>query len=175
MNMQKSVKIGEKRRMSRRKAREIVLCLVFEKDYYRDFSCEKLYKDLFENGGIGIEEIYNSFAENENKEIKETKSKIENLNKADENYIKNTFFGIFENIEKIDDIVSSSTIGWEYNRISKISMALLRIAVYEILYVSDVPNSVAINEAVELSKRYDDPEAYTFINGVLGAVVKNNK
>jgi len=54
-------------------------------------------------------------------------------------------------------------------------MALLRIAVYEILHAEDVPTSVAINEAVELSKRYDDSEAYTFINGVLGAVVKNNK
>jgi N utilization substance protein B len=54
-------------------------------------------------------------------------------------------------------------------------MALFRTAVYEILYAEDVPVSVAINEAVELSKRYDDPEAYTFLNGVLGAVVKNNK
>lgn len=162
--------MGEKRRMSRRKAREIVLCLVFEKDYYRDCPCEKLYNDLFENVGIGIEEIYNQFGENGNKE-KNDKADI--LSKADENYIKNTFFGIFENIGNIDDIVSGSTIGWQYNRISKISMALLRMAVYEILYADDVPDSVAINEAVELSKRYDDSDAYTFINGVLGAVVKN--
>ena len=123
---------------------------------------------MFENGGIRIDEIYNSFKENEN-------NKIDNLNKADENYIKNTFFGIFENIEQIDDIISGSAIGWEYSRISKISMALLRIAVYEILHADDVSAPVAINEAVELSKRYDDSEAYTFINGVLGAVVKNNK
>ena len=157
--------------MSRKKAREIVLCLVFEKEYYRDCSCEKLYKDLFENDGIGIniEEIYNSFNEPQNK------NKTDNINKADEIYIKNTFFGVFENIENIDDIISGSTIGWEYSRISKISMALLRIAVYEILYADDIPDSVAINEAVELSKRYDDSDAYTFINGVLGTVVKNNK
>ena len=150
--------------MSRRKAREIVLCLVFEKDYHRDFGCDKLYEDLFEN-------FYPLLEETENKEKK--KSKL--LNKTDENYIKNTFLKVFENIEYIDEIISGSTIGWEYNRISKISMALLRIAVYEILYADDIPASVAINEAVELSKRYDDSEAYTFINGVLGAVVKNNK
>jgi len=154
--------------MSRRNAREIVLCLVFEKDYYRDLSCEKLYDDLFENNYIA--EIYNSFGENEKESEKE---KI--LNKADEEYLKNTFIKIFEHIEHIDDVISNSTIGWEYNRISKISMALLRIAVYEILYADDIPASVAINEAVELSKRYDDSEAYTFVNGVLGAVVKNNK
>jgi len=156
--------------MSRRNAREIVLCLVFEKDYHRDCCCEKLYEDLFENSYVN--EIYSAFGENENKNNEE-KNKI--LNKADEDYIKNTFLKIFENIEQIDDIISGSTIGWEYNRISKISMALLRIAVYEILYADDIPASVAINEAVELSKRYDDSEAYTFINGVLGAVVKNNK
>jgi len=155
--------------MSRRKAREIVLCLVFEKDYHREKNCEKLYNDLFENSDIS--ETYNSFAENNNK----TENKKDVLNNADEIYIKSTFLDIFENIEHIDDIISGSTIGWEYNRISKISMALLRIAVYEILYSSDVPDSVAINEAVELSKRYDDAEAYTFINGVLGYVVKQNK
>jgi len=154
--------------MSRRNAREIVLCLVFEKDYYRDLSCEKLYNDLFENNYIV--EIYNSFGENENK-----KENDNILNKSDEDYIKNTFIKIFENIEHIDDVIANSTIGWEYNRISKISMALLRIAVYEILYADDIPASVAINEAVELSKRYDNADAYTFINGVLGAVVKNNK
>jgi len=154
--------------MSRKKAREIVLCLVFEKEYQRDLSCEKLYDGLFEN--CDMTEIYNSFIEKENK------NKIKSLNEADENYIKSTFLGVFENIENIDDIISGSTIGWEYNRISKISMALLRIAVYEILYTNgDVPVSVAINEAVELSKRYDDPEAYTFINGVLGSVAKNYK
>ena len=139
--------------MSRRKAREIVLCLVFEKEYQRDLDCEKLYCDLIENGVLA--EIYNSFTEKE-----EEKEKIKSLNKSDEDYIKKTFFGIFNNIENIDDKISSSTIGWEYNRISKISMALLRIAVYEILYADDIPTSVAINEAVELSKRYDDPDAY---------------
>ena len=142
--------------MSRRKAREIVLCLVFEKDYRKDQSCEKLYNELFEDS---LKDIFEK----------------EFLSETNRNYIKNTFLGVFEHIEQIDDIVSGSTIGWEYNRISKISMALLRVAVYEILHAEDIPVSVAINEAVELSKRYDDPDAYTFINGVLGAVIKNNK
>jgi N utilization substance protein B len=156
--------------MSRKKAREIVLCLVFEKEYQRDLSCAKLYDVLFEN--CDISEIYNSFVEKEN----DNKNKAKDLNEADEKYIKSTFLGIFENIDQIDDVISSSTIGWEYNRISKISMALLRMAVYEILYTNgEIPTSVAINEAVELSKRYDDSEAYTFINGVLGSVAKNHK
>ena len=140
--------------MSRRKAREIVLCLVFLKDYHKDIGCEKLYSELIEE--CSIEELYAP----------------EKLRKADEAYIKNTFFGVFENIEQIDAIISGSTVGWQYDRISKISMALLRTAVYEILYAEDVPPPVAVNEAVELSKRYDDPEAYIFVNGVLRAVAK---
>lgn len=166
--------------MSRRKAREIVLCLVFEKDYHKDLSCEKLYEIMTENGQVA--EIYNSFSE-ETQESGNTgidNSKPGNtqkikLNKANAEYIKKIFFGVFENVERLDDIISESAIGWEYSRISKVSMALLRIAVYEILYVDDIPHTISINEAIELSKQYDHAAAYTFINGVLGAVVRNLK
>ena len=149
--------------MSRKKAREMVLCLVFEKEYHKDSACEKLYYDLIE------------LAENaENNEDLQGFEK--NLTAGDKEYIKETFFGVFENLEQIDDLISGSIIGWKYNRISKISMALLRIAVYEIMNSNaseDVTPSVAINEAVTLSKIYDDSKAYGFVNGVLGSVAKN--
>ena len=144
--------------MSRKKAREIVLCLVFEKEYQKDAGCEKLYQDLIE------------LAE-ESDDLHGFKN---NITEADKKYIKDTFWGVFENLEQIDDIILGSVIGWKYNRISKVSMALLRIAVYEIMNAGeDVSPSVAINEAVELSKLYDDSKAYGFVNGVLGAVAKN--
>jgi len=153
--------------MSRRKAREMVLCLVFEKEYHKDAGCEKLYDDLIE-----LEQKAEDLQNLEN---------IENdLTEADKKYIKETFLGVFENLEQIDDIISSSIIGWKYNRISKISMALLRIAVFEIMNSksggeNDVTPAVAINEAVELSKIYDDSKAYGFVNGVLGSVAKSVK
>jgi len=144
--------------MSRKKAREIVLCLVFEKEYQKDMGCDKLYQDLIELAE-GSEDF---------------KGLRDNLTEEDKKYIKETFFGVFENLEKIDDVISGSIIGWKYNRISKISMALLRIAVYEIMNGGeDISPSVAINEAVELSKIYDDSKAYGFVNGVLGSVAKN--
>lgn len=144
--------------MSRKKAREIVLCLVFEKEYQKDMGCEKLYQDLVELAESGDD-------------IQELKK---NLTEADKEYIQKTFFGVYENLEQIDDIISGSVIGWKYNRISKISMAILRIAVYEIMNAGeDVTPSVAINEAVELSKIYDDSKAYGFVNGVLGSVAKS--
>ena len=168
--------------MSRKKAREIVLCLVFEKDYHKDVSCKKLFGDMIENGQA--EEIYNSsnesfesFNKKEEQDIKNdgrhNNTKNLTLTDNDLKYIKSVFFGVFDNIEQLDTLISESSIGWERSRISKISMALLRIAVYEAIYLEDVPVSVSINEAIELSKRYDHSEAYTFINGVLGAVVKN--
>ena len=144
--------------MSRKKAREIVLWLVFEKEYHKDAACEKLLRDLLE------------LAEN-SEDIKELQK---NIKEADREYIEKTFYGVFKNLEEIDDIISGSIIGWKYNRISKISMALLRIAVYEIMNAGeDVSPSVAINEAVELSKMYDDSKAYGFVNGVLGTIAKN--
>ncbi|MCL2099793.1 MAG: transcription antitermination factor NusB [Oscillospiraceae bacterium] len=144
--------------MSRKKAREIVLCLVFEKEYQKEAGCEKLYQNLL------------NLAEN-SEDLQELKN---SLTESDKNYIKETFFGVFENLEQIDDAIMGSVIGWNYNRISKISMALLRIAVYEIIKGGeDVTPSVAINEAVELSKIYDDSKAYGFVNGVLGSVAKN--
>lgn len=74
--------------------------------------------------------------------------------------------------EEIDGYISAHlSKGWKISRISKISLALMRVAVYEMKYVAEVPVSVAINEAVELAKKYSADDA-SFINGVLGAVAK---
>jgi N utilization substance protein B len=168
--------------MSRIKAREVVLGLVFEKDYHKDIICEKLYSDMIENGQA--EEIYNySNEKNEknekngdgfsNKEEDFKNNKNIKLTDDDAVYIKDVFLGVFENVDRLDNLISESSVGWERNRISKISMALLRIAVYEALYSGDIPVAASINEAIELSKKYDHAEAYTFIHGVLSSVMKN--
>ena len=165
--------------MSRKKARELVLCLVFEKDYQKDISCEKIFIDMIESGQM--EEIYNSSDESfetfneKNNNSYNSKRKNIKLTEKDLKYMKIVFFGVFENIDQLDNLISESSMNREYSRISKVSMALLRIAVYEALYLDDIPVSVSINEAIELSKKYDHAEAYTFINGVLGSVVKNMK
>lgn len=81
--------------------------------------------------------------------------------------------GILEHSEEIDGYIAQNLKkGWKINRIAKVSYALLRLAIYEMLYVEDVPVSVSINEAVELSKKYSVPDDSAFVNGVLGAVAK---
>ncbi len=80
--------------------------------------------------------------------------------------------GVGEHLTEIDGIISDNLKGWKLNRISRVALVLLRIAVYEIRYVDNVPDGAAINEAVELAKIYSTAEDASFINGVLGAVVR---
>ena len=81
--------------------------------------------------------------------------------------------GVKENRDAIDEKLGANLkSGWKISRISKVSLALLRLAVYEMLYRDEVPVSVAINEAVELSKKYTVQDDTAFINGVLGSIAK---
>ena len=102
---------------------------------------------------------------------------LENENIVDENtieYIKFIVNGIYDNIEEINKKISKNLkSGWSIHRISKIDLALLKIAIYEIIY-TDTPYKVAINEVVELSKKYGEETSPNFINGVLASVVKES-
>lgn len=82
--------------------------------------------------------------------------------------------GVEDNLEEIDRIISDHlSAKWKINRISKVSLSILRLAVYEMKYVEDIPSNVSINEAVELSKKFSGEEEYKFVNGILGAVSKD--
>lgn len=81
--------------------------------------------------------------------------------------------GILSNSEEIDRYISENLKkGWRISRISKVSYTLMRLAIFEMLYVEDVPVSVSINEAVELAKKYSVPDDSAFVNGVLGSIAK---
>ncbi len=87
-------------------------------------------------------------------------------------YVKKVFFGVFERAKEISELVEGALVGWKKNRISPVSRALLSLATYEMLAMDDVPAKVAINEAIELSKKYDDEKTFIFVNGVLNAVAE---
>ena len=81
--------------------------------------------------------------------------------------------GVNENIEAIDEKISGNLRqGWKISRISKVSLAILRLALYEMIYDDSIPVSVSINEAVELTKKYSVEDDASFVNGVLGAVAR---
>ena len=88
-------------------------------------------------------------------------------------YAINCVKGIKEHQDQIDEkIASNLKSGWKINRISKVSLSIMRVAIYEMMYLEDIPVSVSINEAVELSKKYAAEDDTAFVNGVLGAVAK---
>lgn len=88
-------------------------------------------------------------------------------------YIKSTVLGVLEKEDELTEIISQNLAkGWKLERISKVAKSILLLAVYEILYSDDVPSPVAINEAVELAKTFDEPDSSAFVNGVLAGVVK---
>lgn len=84
-------------------------------------------------------------------------------------YAKELYNGVIANQDEIDEIITSFSNGWKINRIPKVNIAILRLAIYEMKYVDSVPNSVAINEAVELCKKYSSKEDSSFVNGILGS------
>ncbi len=90
-------------------------------------------------------------------------------------YIRRLITLIGENRETIDSYISRYAKGWKIERISRTALAVLRCALCEILYMEDIPDAAAINEAVELAKGYDEPDTVAFVNGVLGGFMRGEK
>ncbi len=88
-------------------------------------------------------------------------------------YVRTVVEGVEKNLTEIDNLIESNLKGWKKNRISKISLTILRIAVFEMVYMKEIPTSVSINEAVELAKNYASEKDSSFVNGVLGAISKS--
>ena len=93
----------------------------------------------------------------------------------DKEFINSEISGIIKNIEDIDDTISKYAVGWSVDRLAKVDLAILRVAVYEILYVENIPVGVSANEAVELAKDYGGEKSPSFINGILSAIIKNER
>lgn len=87
-------------------------------------------------------------------------------------HIKEVVNGVISKKEEIDKLIEKSLTNWKMERISKINLSILRLGIYEMKYVEDVPDRVAINEALELTKRYSDEKSVSFINGVLDNILK---
>lgn len=96
-----------------------------------------------------------------------------NFDDLEREYILDAIEKIGENLEVIDNSIKHNIQGWEIDRLAKIDLSVLRIAIYEILYRKDIPVQVSINEAIEISKKYSTEDSFRFINGVLGGFVRN--
>jgi len=132
--------------MNRKKSREIAMQLLFEMSINKES-----YTDIIE-----------SFKENT--DIK--------LDDVDFGYIIRILKTVNENIILIDETIEKNLVKWSLNRLSKMNLAILRIAICEILFEDDIPEKVSVNEAIELAKKYGEDNASSFINGVLNSIIK---
>lgn len=87
-------------------------------------------------------------------------------------YIRRLVHGVAEHGAELDGYIAKYAKGWNFARIPLVASAIMRVAMYEILYMPDIPNGVSINEAVEIAKKYETPETVKFINGILGSFVR---
>ena len=128
---------------------------------------------------LAFELLYSLEIQKVEKESIEEQIKIfletnEITDKKAEDYFTDVVYGIQTNSEKIQETISSNLASnWKIERISKISLVLLKLSTYELIY-KKIPYKVVINEVVELAKLYGDENAPSFINGVLGNIVKQN-
>lgn len=127
--------------MTRRQAREQAFILIFEKSFHPETTVEEMIAAAEEARYLQADEFAVLLAKTEQ-----------------------------EKQSEIDAMIEQNAIGWRKDRLARVSLALLRLALCEMLYIEDVPVNVSINEAVELAKAYATPEDASFINGVLGTV-----
>ncbi len=132
--------------MTRREEREQAFILLFEKSFDSETEIAELYDFAVENEAI----TGSAFA-------------------------KGLICTAWENVAEIDAVIEKYAKGWKINRISKVALAVLRLAVCEIKYYDDIPVGVSINEAVELCKKYAAKDDSAFVNGILGSVSKEEK
>jgi len=130
--------------MNRKTARENAFILLFEREIKKDETSEEIFLKATEERALEYDD-----------------------------YVKSVFFGVTENERIIDMKIEESLVGWKKERVSYVGKALLKLSTYELMFMEDIPVKVSINEAIELSKKFDDDKAYIFVNGVLNKVAES--
>ena len=124
--------------------------------------------------GLSVSDIMDEFFSPEHYETLSSEHELYSEYPDDKqmDYIRRLAVLTEENRSELDGFIERYARGWKIERISKTALAVMRCAICEILYMDDVPNKAAINEAVELCKGYDDPDTVSFVNGVLGGFMR---
>jgi N utilization substance protein B len=131
--------------MSRRSARELSMRVLFDMHMNNDFNLNKIEYHLEQ----------------------------ENINRRQNDYIYGVLTAAVDNLAQIDKIIENYSKGWKLDRIANVDLAILRLALCEILYMEDISYRISINEAIELAKIYGSDETPSFINGILGKYVED--
>ena len=145
--------------MTRGNARELAVHLI----YAREFTGEEPEKVV----SARLEKEYYANLADENQIYSDRPSK------AQVAYLDNVVSGVANRCDELNAKIQQYAIGWDISRISKLARTIMQLAIFEILYVSDVPTGVAISEAVRIAKMYDGDDTGAFVNGILGAYARS--
>lgn len=145
--------------MTRTAAREIAVHLAYELGYsdcsVEEFLEHKLSQEYFASMAEA-DELYKEYPDQEQLD-----------------YIRSVIEGVGRHGYELDQDIERYAVGWKFSRIPRVATAIMRVAMFEILYLPEVPNKAAINEAVEIAKHYEDDKVVSFINGILGSFVRS--
>ena len=144
--------------MTRGNARELAVHLI----YSREFTGEEPQQVV----ATRLEKEYYAKLAEENQVYTDRPSK------AQVAYLDNVVSGVANRTQELNDTIQKYAIGWDISRISKLARTILQLAIFEILYLEDVPTGVAISEAVRIAKMYDGDDTGAFVNGILGAFAR---
>ena len=144
--------------MTRGNARELAVHLI----YGREFTGEEPEQVV----STRLDKEYYSKLSGENDVYADRPSKLQLR------YIDSVVYGVANRTEDLNAVIQQYSIGWDVSRISRLTRCVLQLAIYEILYVEDVPTGVAISEAVRLAKKYDGDDTGAFVNGILGSFAR---
>jgi N utilization substance protein B len=117
-----------------------------------------------------VNEIFDFVADFEDEE-----NQVRKIGDEQRKFVFDVFSGIFNNLARLDEIIAPCCVSRPFARLDSVALAILRLAVYEIEFMEELPNAVSINEAIELAKVYGDEDSPAFINGLLGEVAKRQK
>ena len=145
--------------MTRANARELAVHLIYSQSFTGD-EPEKVVAARLER-----EYYANLSAENEVYE--------ERPSRAQTAYIDNVVSGVANRQDELNETIQKFSIGWDVSRISRLARSIMQLAIFETLYVEDVPVGVAISEAVRLAKKYDGNDTGSFVNGILGSFARS--
>ena len=145
--------------MTRGNARELAVHLI----YAREFTGEEPEAVI----AIRLEKEYYSKLSQENQVYEDRPSRAQRA------YIDSVVSGVANRMDELNETISKFSIGWDITRISKLTRTIMQLAIFEILYVEDVPTGVAISEAVRIVKLYDGDDAGSFVNGILGTFARS--
>ncbi len=147
--------------MTRSNAREVAVHLIYEMDYTSETPEEALQTRLERSYYDGLSQENDVYAERPSKKQTE--------------YIRTCVEGVAAHKEELDALIAQYAIGWNLHRISRFTKAAMRLAIFEMKFMQDVPTGVAINECVELTRKYEDKEVVSFVNGILGSVARGQQ